>query len=205
MVNTDQDGHDERVSDQRDGHRRAQIGAGTILILIAVLIVAATTAGVLFDVTDLLRAEAETTQQGVSGKVTNPLEAVAVTGRINTSADPVTLQKANFIVSATDPHVVALDEATVRLETRRTSHALQYTSGDPVSGERFAVEPRRDADGSAPILNDGSDRFAIVVSTPPLRAQEWVRIRITTERGATETINVRVPRNRQDSPAVYLK
>lgn len=192
------------LSDQGDGDRRAQIGAGTLLILIAVLIVAATTAGVLFDVTDLLRAEADTTQRGVSEEITNSLEIVAVTGRMNTSTEELTLQRANFIVTATNPHVVPLDEAAVRLETRTTSQALKYTSGEPIQGGSFSVEPLKDIDGSAPTLNNDSDRFAIAVSTPPVGAEEWLRLRITTERGATETIRVRVPRTSHNKSSVLL-
>jgi archaellin len=184
---------------------RAQIGAGTLLILIAVLIVAATTAGVLFDVTDLLTAEAETTQRGVSSEVSTPLEEVAVTGRMNTSTEPTTLHQANFIVAGTDGPVVPLDEASVRLETPGTSHLLQYSSRDPVRNESFAVVPKRDADRSVPIINDQSDRFAIVVSMPPVKAQEWVTLRVTTERGASKTIRARIPRNNANSSSVLLK
>jgi len=188
-----------------DKNGRAQIGAGTLLILIAVLIVAATTAGVLFDVTDLLEAEAETTQRGVSSEVASPLEAVTVTGRLNTSSDPATLERAYIIVTVNDPAVVALDEAVLRLETRRTSQALAYTAGEPVRNESFAVESHRDLDGSAPTLNDAADRFAIVVSTPPVPVQEWLSVRMTTEGGATESVRVRVPRRTQNESKVLLQ
>ena len=191
--------------DPDDGDRRAQVGAGTLLILIAVLIVAATTAGVLFDVTDLLTAEAETTQRGVASKVAHPLESVAVTGRVNTSTDPETLQRVNFILSTTSSQIVPLDQATVRLETPGTSHSLAYTSGSPVRNESFAVEARRDSDRSAPTLNDASDRFAIVVSPPPVEAHEWLRLRISTEGGATKSIRVRVPSNRKNVSTILLK
>ena len=191
--------------DQENWNRQAQIGAATLLILIAVLIVAAATAGVLFDVTDMLKAEAETTQKGISSEIANPLETVAVTGQVNTSTDRPFLRRANFIMSVENPNTVALDEAIVRLETRGTSNALEYTTNEPIRNESFTVEPRRDADESAPTLNEASDRFAIVVTTPPLEAQEWVRLEITTERGATESIRVRVPRTGQSQSTIILE
>lgn len=181
---------------------RGQIGAGTLLILIAVLIVAATTAGVLFDVTDSLQSEASVTGAAVGEEVDSDLRVAAVTGRVNQSRDPVALETLRIVVARDGAEgAVDLSKSSVRVQTDTGTSNLDYATDGPVAGSTFGVESLRDPDGSATVIDGVEDRFAVVIETPPLEVGDQIRVELVQASGSTETVTVRVPeRIRTESP-----
>ncbi|WP_157754388.1 hypothetical protein [Halodesulfurarchaeum formicicum] len=188
------------------GPTRAQIGAGTIVILVAVLIVAATTAGVLFNVTDVLQSRADITGEAVTSEVDSPLTVVAVTGRVNQTADPSTLTDVRVIVSTSQaPVSVDLRQATALVETPGAIDDLEYSADTPTAGETFSVEALSDPDGSAPVVTETTDQFAVVIETPPLSVHDRFAVRLQLESGATKRIEIRVPERIRTESAVSLR
>ncbi|MFB6109746.1 MAG: archaellin/type IV pilin N-terminal domain-containing protein [Halodesulfurarchaeum sp.] len=185
-------------------HERGQIGVGTIVILIAVLLVAATTAGVLFNVTGLLQSRADVTGEAVRAEVGDPIRVAAVTGRVNETADPRVLTRVRVIVELEAGSNVDLSQASIRLRAPGTSQFLQYDPEDPIRGERFTVSALSDPDGSAPVLTEPGDTFAVVIDTPALRPYEPVTLRITLDSGASTTVEFRVPARVRTRSAVSL-
>ncbi|MDR5656848.1 hypothetical protein RH831_06605 [Halodesulfurarchaeum sp. HSR-GB] len=188
------------------GPTRAQIGAGTIVILVAVLIVAATTAGVLFNVTDVLQSRADLTGEAVTAEVDSPLTVVAVTGRVDQTADPRRLTDVRVIVSASQaPASVDLRRATAIVETPATVEEIEYSAAGATVGETFSVEALADSDSSAPVITETTDQFAVVIETPPLGVHDRLGVRLQLESGATERIQIRVPERIRTESAVSLR
>lgn len=185
--------------------RRAQIGAGTIVILIAVLIVAATTAGVLFNVTDSLQSEASMTGAAVGDEVDANLRVAAVTGRVNQSRDPAALETLRIVV-ATDGAAggVDLGKASLLVETAAGTRTLQYGPDGPVEGSTFRVDSLVDPDGSVPLVDGPDERAAIVIATPSLTVGDQIQVDISLASGATRTVRVTVPERIQGTSALTL-
>lgn len=185
-------------------HRRAQIGASTIIILIAALLIAATTAGVLVNVTGFLQTEASESGQSVSAEVRSPIRFAAVTGQVNQTT-PRTLNETRITVALDGSTPIDLDDATVRLETAQAISTLVYDPAGPEQGTSFGVDPVVDVDGTAPTLTDSDDRFAIVLDTPQLEVGDSVMIRLSLETGASQTVRFRVPARIESADRVTLR
>lgn len=184
---------------------RGQVGAATIIILIASLLVAASTAAILFNVTEVLQSQAETTEQSVGAESKDALRSAAMTGRVDTTTDPPSLTEVRVIVGLdSEDTSVDLDEAVVRLETEEGVESLAYDAGGPTAGETFGVEALSDPDGSAPTLTSVEDRFAIRMVPPPLTVHDRVTVRIHLDSGGTKVVHGRVPSGARTNDAVTL-
>lgn len=184
---------------------KAQIGVGTLIVLIAVLIVAATTAGVLFNVTDILRSQAGESGETVGAAVESPIRVAGVTGRVNQSAAPAVLNRTRIVVALDGSGPVDLEDGTINLETTDSIETLVYRAEGPERGVSYGVEPIVDPDTSAPTLSDSADRFALVIETAGLSPGDRVTIRVSLESGASETIRFRVPDELDSKSAVTLR
>lgn len=183
---------------------RGQVGAATIIILIASLLVAASTAAILFNVTDILQSQAETTEQTVGEETNDALRSAAMTGRVNQSSDPPTLSELRVIVALDDrSSSVNLADAVVTLDTESEVKDLTYNPDGPSQGT-FGVAPLSDPDGSAPTLTTTEDRFAIRMIPPPLTVHDRVVVRIHLESGGTKIVYGRVPPDARRNDAVTL-
>ena len=182
--------------------RRGQIGAGTIVILIAVLIVAATTAGVLFNVTGVLQSQAGSAGDTVTSEVESPIQIVALTGRVDGTAEPPAVNRTRVVVALDGAQSADLEDATVHLETSAGFYDLVYSPSGAVEGESYGIDPISDPDGSTPVLSESEDRFAVVLETPPLTPNDRVSVEITLETGASETVQGRIPDGIESESAV---
>ncbi len=191
--------------DQDRTMNRGQIGASTIIILIAALLIAATTAGVLVNVTGFLQSEASDSGQSVSAEVRSPIRFAAVTGGVDTTTSPRTLNQTRITVALDGSSPVDLDDATVRVESSQAISTLVYDPAGPVQGTSFGIDPVVDVDGSAPTLTDREDRFAIVIDTPQLEVGDPVLIRLSLETGASQTVRFRVPARIESADRVTLQ
>lgn len=178
----------------RDSHERAQISAEALILLIAGILVATATAGVLFQTAGVLQSQSAETNDEIEAQVSPDLSVVTVIGEVNQSATDPAVETVRVIVTASDagsgPDV---GSAQIRLVEQGDSSVLSYSRTGAVKGETFAVNSLRDEDGSVPILTQPSDRFAMVIETEPLKPNEQITIGILLENGGTETVRVSVP------------
>lgn len=185
---------------------RGQISAGTVLILIAVLIVAATTAGVLFNVTDSLRSEATGTGAAVQSDVQSPLRVAAITGRIDQAHEPPVISELRVVVAQEETtRPIDLGEATVHLESSDAIQSLEYSRNGPTADSTFGVVPIVDPGESAPLLDGAADRYAVVIDTPSLAESEQLLVTITLQSGATKRVRLTVPQRLGSETAVSLR
>jgi len=206
-----------------DVQDRGQVGIGTLIVFIALVLVAAIAAGVLINTAGFLQSQAETTGQDSTDQVSNNLEVIGTS--VTASGDPASVQEINALVAlgvGSDP--VDLSQTTIQYIGPEGSDTLvagseDLTTDNPVvltpsaSSLQFGVET---ADGSstysdpdvvvtpesAPVLTDSSQRLRVVIPYDSgagnvlganPTAGEEISLQLTTEDGSQRSIEITVP------------
>ncbi|SDM17871.1 flagellin FlaB [Halogranum gelatinilyticum] len=195
-----------------DDEERGQVGIGTLIVFIAMVLVAAIAAGVLINTAGFLQTKSEQTGQQSSAQVTDRLEPVAKTGIVTdekVSSVELVLQKS--------PGASDIDISNATLEfigPKGVDRIALDASG--TTPDSYSV--LKDADGSLDgsttgsyVLNDRSDRLTLSLDMDAFTNQnadlapgEEATIRINTESGSTTIIRVKVPESLAGENAVEL-
>ncbi|WP_026190116.1 archaellin/type IV pilin N-terminal domain-containing protein [Halomicrobium katesii] len=177
---------------------RGQVGIGTLIVFIAMVLVAAIAAGVLINTAGFLQSSAEESGEQSSAQVTNRLQVVnAVGSDIETSGTPevttveVTVKKApgadNVDLDTTTAQWVS-DDGTFNV----VSDAVQGedgTSGDAT----FLTSTFQDDDdsiGTSSVLNDPADRAVMTFRTSSSTQSDVDKVSATLDEGSTATIKL---------------
>jgi len=168
---------------------RGQVGIGTLIVFIAMVLVAAIAAGVLVNTAGFLQATAEDAGQESVDKVTNRLDVVSQHGLVNNTNDGQAVDSLNLTVRmAAGSGAVSLEETTIKYVSDTTARNLVYKntttdadgtelgdvskynkSADPgntsgLNSTEYAAVAQDDDDDSYPVLNEQADRFEIVIN-----------------------------------------
>lgn len=149
--------------------RRAQSGIGTLIVLIALLLIAALAAGVFLNVSQVFQSESAETGEEVRGRVTGAVSVVATVGNVTTVNGTTGVDRVRFIVTtASASQRIQLRDLLVVWAGPDGSYQLTAASDfdnvGALDGEEFAYVVERDGDDSAPLLNSRDDRVAVVVN-----------------------------------------
>ena len=191
---------------------RGQVGIGTLIVFIAMVLVAAIAAGVLINTAGFLQSKSQETGEQSSKQVSNRLQEVVTTG--NVTGDVVDYVNVT-VTQAAGAGEIDLTNATVTFigpdGTYQLTASNQTGALSEIDGEEFAIETVKDADDSRPVLNDPDDRFSLVFDIDTFNADdgnlqegEEVTIKINTLSGASTSIRFKVPESISQKNAVEL-
>jgi flagellin FlaB len=200
---------------------RGQVGIGTLIVFIAMVLVAAIAAGVLVNTAGFLQATAEDAGQESVDKVTNRLDVVSSHGIINDYGDGKAVDSLNLTVRlAAGSGSVSLDSTTIKYVSDTTARNLVYRnattpdgkellntsewqSGDETGlneSEYTAYALNDDGDGSFPVVNSQADRYEIVINTTVVEQNDQgvstgdtVELEITSRDGGSTQVIYTMP------------
>ena len=150
---------------QRRSERKGQVGIGTLIVFISMVLVAAIAAGVLVNTAGFLQTKSEETGQASSDQVTNRIDIAPKSGVVGTVDGEEVIGRVNVTVQSNPgAENVDLRNVTVQWIDPSGVYQLTYYTIDAGDGD-FAATPLKDADDSLPVLNDADDRFILTFDT----------------------------------------
>ncbi|WP_227354615.1 archaellin/type IV pilin N-terminal domain-containing protein [Haladaptatus salinisoli] len=187
---------------------RGQVGIGTLIVFIAMVLVAAIAAGVLINTAGFLQSKSEQTGTESSAQVTDRVHVVSTMGNVTFSG-----AKGSHVVDYVNLTVMKgsgsgdINLSTATIEWLGPDDGRILTMGDSANGTQFAVEEIRDEGDSLPVLVSKKDRFRIVLNasaiTGGLEERQDFTIKIVTSAGAM-TYHHSVPETLSDGHAIAL-
>ena len=182
----------ERIFDEEE---RGQVGIGTLIVFIAMVLVAAIAAGVLINTAGLLQTQAEATGEESTQQVSDRLQVVSQSGVVDHD-DPTSIESLEFVVAqAPGADNIDLNQVSVELLGSDGQETFVFDDEGAAAIDIFNVE---DDDG---VLTDNSDRAELSIDLSDggdglgyaLEEGDRLSVTFTTAAGATTTAEIRVP------------
>ncbi|WP_411963129.1 archaellin/type IV pilin N-terminal domain-containing protein [Haloferax sp. YSMS24] len=183
---------------------RGQVGIGTLIVFIAMVLVAAIAAGVLVNTAGFLQATAEDAGQESVNKVTNRVQVLNSHGIVGNNS---TIKYINMSVRlAAGSSSVDMNDTSIKYLSG--SEVVQLTNDSDSSGadsSEFGLNEITDDDGSFGVLNSMSDRYEVIINAGAIQDEpvadpndgletgETVRLEITSRTGGTTTVILTMP------------
>jgi flagellin-like protein len=155
---------------------RGQVGIGTLIVFIAMVLVAAIAAGVLINTAGFLQSQSEQTGEESTAQVSDRLETVSVTGNVDTNEEINQIDV--MVTKAAGANDIDMNATTAQLVG--PDGTFNLVSSLVGGTNEFNITAFRDVEGSYPVLSDAEDRFIVKI---PLASDAP----ITSASGATVT------------------
>jgi flagellin-like protein len=171
---------------------RGQVGIGTLIIFIALVLVAAVAAGVLVNTAGELQTRASDTGSDAQTQVSNQIDVVSATGDTTDSSGTVSGQVRNVTLvvkksPGSDP--IDLRDATIEYTSADNSSTLVYA--DTADPSNFTTN---NVTTTGTVLDNTRDRIEIEIDLPnELEEDESAELKIVDQSGATTTYGIDVP------------
>lgn len=183
---------------------RGQVGIGTLIVFIAMVLVAAIAAGVLINTAGFLQTKSEQTGQESSAQVSNRVQVVSGFGSVaNERVTEINLT----VMRGSGADDINLSSATIEWIGPNKATTLTYSS-TAADGSNFTVTAIKDPDGSAPVIDAQSDRFTVTMNPTQiggdLREGSEVRLKITTQYGSVTLYRANIPQSLSQESAVTV-
>ena len=173
--------------------KKGQMGIGTLIIFISIILVAAIAAAVLLGTASNLQQRALTTGKQTEREVTAALNVVTIAATDGSDGDVESFEILVKLAAGSDP--IALDNLIITLDTKNTTQHLEYTTNSSLVGTTyFGVEYIK----SGPEHKDGyisrGDIAKITFnSSRSIEESEVIRIRMVPKHGVVMPIDIVTP------------
>jgi flagellin FlaB len=204
---------------------RGQVGIGTLIVFIAMVLVAAIAAGVLINTAGFLQSSAEESGEQSASQVTNRLQVVTAVGSVvedgtTTSSGDNEVTEVQLTVKRA-PGADNIDLSTVTAQWVDDNGAFDVVINGESADANFAVTTFRDDDGSitdSDVLNDPADRAVLTFETQEDDDQDdtnsvvktnlgpgtTATIKLNTQAGGETTATLVVPESLSGKSAIEL-
>jgi flagellin-like protein len=180
-----------------DDAGRGQVGIGTLIIFIALVLVAAVAAGVLVNTAGELQSRASDTGEDAQAQVSNQIDVVSATGDAESDTDG-TVEEVTLVVKkspGSDP--IDLSEATIQYTSASSSATLSY--GGTLNDSAFTTAAVVGGDDT--VLEDTDQRVRITVDVEAIEGGSpnglsegaSAELQIVDQSGASTVYGVNVP------------
>ncbi|POG54658.1 archaellin/type IV pilin N-terminal domain-containing protein [Haloferax marisrubri] len=175
---------------------RGQVGIGTLIVFIAMVLVAAIAAGVLVNTAGFLQATAEDAGEQSVNKVTNRVEVLNTHGTVGDGdhIDNMTLT----VRLAAGSDAVDMNETSIKYLSSDNVVTLTNSTSATATATEFNLSKVTDDDGSFGVLNSMNDRYEVEVNTDAIEGSgletgEQVTLEITSRTGGTTQVILTMP------------
>ena len=187
-----------------DGEERGQVGIGTLIVFIAMVLVAAIAAGVLINTAGFLQTQAEATGQESTSQVSDRLQVVSQSGTFDDDLGNGQIDTLDFVL-AQSPGADNVDLSEVSVELIGGSGQETFTLSD---GGTDGTDIDIFNSPNTVVLTDNSDRAEVRLELDSggskannqvgdnayvLEEGDALTVTFTTSSGASTTTEIRVP------------
>jgi len=197
----------EQITETED---RGQVGIGTLIVFIAMVLVAAIAAGVLINTAGVLQSQASDTGSETQEEVANQIDVVHAVGLTDSDENVTSLNLT--IKKSAGSNAIDMTSATVQYTSDNEDVTLTYNdASDDLSAAtdtEFATNGINGNDGESLIATD--ERMQLLIDASEIEEGDGLRsgssatIKIVDQSGAQYTYGVSIPSTFGDKSVVEV-